>query len=98
MMMMMQRAQWSSDGKIIKLEVTEESLETELMYWIRDFVKSHGELVPALERLRRSYRELRDGKPVTCCEEALWQVEEAFTVAQTSSLLGLAWFRDQEET
>jgi hypothetical protein len=97
-MVMMQRAQEPSDRKIIEFARTEESVETELVYWIRDLVRSNSELVPALERLRRSYRELRDGKTLTDCEKALWQVEEALKVAETSSLLGLAWFREQKMT
>jgi hypothetical protein len=36
-----------------------------LASWIREVVQSNSELVPALERLRRSYRVLQAGKPVT---------------------------------
>lgn len=35
---MMQSAQKPSDRKIVKLAMTEESLETELVYWIRDLI------------------------------------------------------------
>ena len=55
---MMQRAQKPSDSKIVKLAMTEESLETELVYWIRDLIRSYSKLIPALDRLRRSYRKL----------------------------------------
>jgi hypothetical protein len=87
-----------SDSKIVKLAMTEESLETELVYWIRDLIRSYSKLIPALDRLRRSYRELRDGEPVTDCEVALRQVEQALKVAEEFSLLGLAWFREQPKT
>jgi hypothetical protein len=97
-MVMTQRAPEPSDSKIVKLATTEESLETELVYWIRDLVRSYGKLIPALDRLRRSYRELRDSEPVTDCEEALRQVEQALKVAEEFSLLGLAWFRGQRKT
>jgi hypothetical protein len=58
-----------------------------LVYWIRDLLRSNGELVPVLEHLRRSYRELRDGEPVTDCEVALQRVEQALKAAEESSLL-----------
>jgi hypothetical protein len=48
-MVMMQRAQKPSDSKIVKLAMTEESLETELVYWIRDLIRSYSKLIPALD-------------------------------------------------
>lgn len=92
---MMQSAQKPSDRKIVKLAMTEESLEMELVHWIRDLTRSYSKLVPALDSLRRSYRELRE--PVTDCEVALRQVEHALKVAEEFSLLGLAWFREQKK-
>jgi hypothetical protein len=97
-MVTMQHVQKPSNGKIIEFAVTEGSLETELVYWIRDLVRSNGELVPVLEHLRHSYRELRDGEPVTDCEVALRQPEQALKAAEGASLLALAWFREQRKT
>ena len=37
---MMQRAKEPSGSKMVSLAMTEESLETELVYWIRDLVRS----------------------------------------------------------
>lgn len=74
----------------IEFALTEESIETQLASWIRELVQSNTELVPALERLRRSYRVLQACKPVTDAEEVLWQVERALNDAETASLIGLA--------
>jgi hypothetical protein len=97
-MVNMQRAQKPSNGKTIEFAITEESLESELVYWIRDLLRKNGELVHGLERIRHSHRELRGGEPDTDCEVALRQVEQALRVAEELSLLGLAWFREQNKT
>jgi hypothetical protein len=89
----MERASKPSDGKIIEFVVTEDSVELQLTYWIRDLVNCTNELVPTLERLRNSYRRLRAGEPVTDAEEILWRVEQCLKDAKVSSLLGLAWLR-----
>jgi hypothetical protein len=82
-----------SDRKLIEFPLTQESIDTQLAYRIRELVQSNSELVPALEHLRRSYRVLHAGKPVTDAEEVLWQVERALRHLETLSLIGLAWLR-----
>jgi hypothetical protein len=94
-MVAMQRAQEPSGKKIVMFAMTEESLETELVYWIRDLIKSFGKLIPTLERLQLCYRELREGEPVTDREVALREVEHALKAAEEFSLLGLAWFLER---
>jgi hypothetical protein len=83
----------SSDRKILEFVVTEDSVEMQLIFWIRDLVNCTNELVPTLERLRNSYRLLRADMPVTDAEEILWRVEQCLKDAEVSSLLGLAWLR-----
>jgi hypothetical protein len=92
-MVKMDRANNPSDGKIIEFLSTEDSVEMQLAYWVRDLVNCTNELVPTLERLRNSYRLLRTDKPVTDAEEILWRVEQCLKDAEVSSLLGLAWLR-----
>jgi len=87
------RANKSSDRKIIEFVVPEDSVERQLAFWIRDLVNCTNELVPTLERLRNSYRLLRADMPVTDAEEILWRVEQCLKDAEVSSLLGLAWLR-----
>ena len=89
----MERTTKPSDGKIIEFAVTEDSVEIQLTYWIRDLINCTNELIPTLERLRNSYRLLRAGEPVTDAEEILWRVEQCLKDAKLSSLLGLAWLR-----
>jgi hypothetical protein len=89
----MEHAKKPSDTKIIEFLATEDSVEMQLVYWIRDLVNCTNELVPTLERLRSSYRLLRADKPVTDAEEILWRVEQCLKDAEISSLLGLAWLR-----
>jgi hypothetical protein len=54
--------------------------------WTRDALRSSGELVHGLERIRYSYRELRDGEPDTDCEVGLRQAERALKAAEEPSL------------
>jgi hypothetical protein len=82
-----------SGRQLIELPITQESIDTQLAYRIRELVQSNSELAPALERLRRSYRVLHAGKPVTDAEEVLWQVEQALKHLEILSLIGLAWLR-----
>jgi hypothetical protein len=76
-MMKMPKVNKPSARKLIEFSLTEESSETQLASWVRELVQSNNELVPALERLRRSYRVLQADKPVTDAEEVLWQVQQA---------------------
>ena len=87
-----------AERKITESTVTYESIETELALWIRELVQSNSELVPALERLRRSYRVLQAGRPVSDAEEVLRQVERALKDAEVASLIGLAWLRGPKGT
>src|ERR1700733_15203342 len=95
-MVNMERANKPSDNKIIGFPQKEDSVEMQLVYWIRDLVDCTNELVPTLERLRNSYRLLRANMPVTEAEEILWRVEQCLKDAEVSSLLGLAWLRGRE--
>jgi hypothetical protein len=92
-MVEMERANKPSDRKIIEFLATEDSVEMQLAYWIRDLVNCTNELVPTLERLRNSYRQLRADEPVTYAEEILWRVEQCLKDAEVYSLLGMAWLR-----
>jgi hypothetical protein len=78
---------------LLEFAVTQESIETQLAFWIRELIQSNSELVPALERLRYSYKVLQAGKPVTDAEEVLWHVERALKDAEIASLIGLARLR-----
>src|ERR1700678_3234773 len=70
-MVKMRHVNKPSDSKLIEFTATQESIERQLAVWIQELVQSNSELVPALQRLRRSYRVLRSGKPVTDVEEVL---------------------------
>jgi hypothetical protein len=97
-MVKMPQSNKPSDRELIEFAVTQESIETQFACWIRDLVRSNSELVPALEHLRRSYRVLQAGGPVTDAEEVLWQVERALKDAEIASLIGLAWLRGPKGT
>jgi len=86
----MERANKPSNTKIIEFLATVDSVERQLVFWIRDLVDTTNQLVPNLERLRNSYRLLRADKPITDAEEILWRVEQCLKDAELSSLLGLA--------
>jgi hypothetical protein len=89
----MERTNKPPDTKIIEFLATEDSVERQLVCWIRDLVDTSWSVVSTLERLRNSYRLLRANKPVTEAEEILWRVEQCLKDAELSSLLGLAWLR-----
>src|SRR5580704_10362082 len=95
-MVKMERANKPSDSKIIGFPQKEDSVEMQLVYWIRDLVDTTNQLVPTLERLRNSYRLLRADKPVTDALEILWRVEQCLKDAEVCSLLGLAWLRGRK--
>lgn len=52
----MDRTNEPSDRKTIEFVVTEDSVERQLAFWIRDLVNCTDELVLTLERPRNSYR------------------------------------------
>jgi hypothetical protein len=87
-----------SDRKLIEFAASQQSIETQLTRWIQELVQSYSELVPALQRLRRSNRVLQSRKAVTDAEEVLGQVERALDDAEISSLIGLTWLRGPRGT
>ena len=77
----MSHAKKPLNNKVLEFTVPQDGIGPQLVSWVRGVVKSNNELVPALERLRRSYKVLLAGKPVTDAEELLWQVEGALEEA-----------------
>ena len=63
---------------------SQDSVETELLRWVRGVVLSNDQLVDALEHLQRSYKALQTGKSVPDAAEILWQVEVTLSNAQRS--------------
>jgi hypothetical protein len=88
----MPQASKHSGRNVIQFALTQQSNEMKLAFWIQDVVLSNSALEPALKRLRRSYRLLRAGEPITDAEEVLRQVDLALTDAKIASLRGLLWF------
>jgi hypothetical protein len=72
----MRHANKLSNKKVLEFPVPHGGIGSELLHWIQGVVRSSNELVPALERLRLSYKVLRAGKHVTDSEVILWQVDE----------------------
>jgi hypothetical protein len=50
-MVKVERTNKPPDRKVIEFLATEDSVEMQLAYWIRDLVNCTNELVPTLERL-----------------------------------------------
>lgn len=69
-----------SSNKLLEFSIPQDGT-SQLVAWVRGIVKSNNELVSALSRLRRSYKTLLAGMPVTDAEELLWQVEGALQEA-----------------
>lgn len=67
---------------VLKFVTTQDETERQLLNWIRGVVESNNKLVPALERLRQSYRAILAGNPATNADEVLWQVETALKHAE----------------
>jgi hypothetical protein len=63
---------------------SQDSVETELLRWVRGVVLSNDQLVDALEGLRSSYKVLQTGKSVPDAAKILWQVEVALRDAERS--------------
>ena len=80
----MSHAKKPLNDKVLEFTVPQDGIGPQLVSWVRGVVKSNNELVPALERLRRSYKMLLAGKPVTDAEEVLWQVDGALNGAEAS--------------
>ena len=80
----MPHANKPSNKKVLSFTMVKAGIESQLVPSIREVVTSNNELVLALDRLRRSYRMLLAGKPVTDAEEVLWQVEGALHDAERS--------------
>jgi len=70
-----------SSNKLLEFSIPQDGIGLQLVAWVRGIVKSNNELVSALSRLRRSYKALLAGMPVTDAEELLWQVEGALQEA-----------------
>jgi hypothetical protein len=70
--------------KVLEFTTPQAGIGPRLVSWVRGVVKTNDELVLALTRLRRSYKVLLAGKPVTDAEEILWQVEGALQEAARS--------------
>jgi len=68
-------------NKLLEFSIPPDRIGLQLVTWVRGIVKSNNELVSALSRLRRSYKALLAGMPVTDAEELLWQVEGALQEA-----------------
>jgi hypothetical protein len=73
-----------SGKKLLGFPGSQDSVETELLRWVRGVVLSNDQLVDALERLRRSYKAFQTGQSVPDAPETLWQVEVALRDAQRS--------------
>lgn len=80
----MSHAKKPLNNKVLEFTVPQSGIGPQLVSWVRGLVKSNNELVPALERLRRSYNMLLAGKAVTDAEEVLWQVEGALKSAEAA--------------
>jgi hypothetical protein len=80
----MSHAKKPLNNKVLEFTVPQDGIGPQLVSWVRGVVKSNNELVPALERLRRSYKMLLAGKPVTDAEEILWQVDGALKDAEAA--------------
>jgi hypothetical protein len=80
----MSHAKKPSNDQVLEFTVPQDGIGPQLVSWVRGVVRSNNELVPALERLRRSYKMLLAGKPVTDAEEVLWQVDGALKDAEAS--------------
>jgi hypothetical protein len=72
----MRHANNLSNEKVLEFPGPHDGIGSELLHWIRGVVRSGNQLVPALERLRISYKVLRAGKHVTDSEVVLWRVEQ----------------------
>ena len=81
----MSNAKKPSNQKVLEFTMPQDGIGPQLVRWVRGVVKSNNELVPALERLQRSYKVLLAGKPVTDAEEVMWQVEGALRDAKQSA-------------
>jgi hypothetical protein len=82
-------------NRVLEFTVPRDGIGRQLVSWVRGVVKSNDELVHALTRLRRSYKELLAGKPDTDAEAILWQVEGALQEAGRSKNL-VVQHTDQE--
>jgi hypothetical protein len=74
-----------SSNKMLEFAMPKEGIGPQLVKWVRGVVRSNNQLVPALERLRSSYKALLVGKSVTDSEEILWQVEGALKDAERAT-------------
>lgn len=81
----MSNAKKPSKEKVLEFTMPQDGIGPQLVRWVRGVVKSNNELVPALERIRLSYKVLLAGNPVTDAEEVLWQVEGALRDAKQSA-------------
>ena len=77
------------DKKVLEIPLPQDSIETNLVNWIRDLAQASSDVVPALKRLLRSYRALRAGDTVDDAEQILWQPEKALKSAERA--LGAGW-------
>jgi hypothetical protein len=87
----MTHAKKRSRETVLEFALPQDGIGPQLVSWVRGIVRSNNELVPALERLRRSYIVLLAGKPVTDAEEVLWQVEGALIDAEKSKLFSASY-------
>ena len=78
----MPHAKKPSNERLLEFATPQVGIGAQLVTWVRGIVRSNNELVPALERLRSSYRVLLAGKSVTDAEVVLWQVEGALKNAE----------------
>jgi hypothetical protein len=70
--------------KLLGFSGSQDSVETELLRWVRGVVLSNDQLVDALGHLRSSYKVLQTGKFVPDAAKILWQVEVALRDAKRS--------------
>jgi hypothetical protein len=83
----------------VMLAMTEESLETELVYWIRDLIK---ELWQANTHLRKGCDCARGSFVAACRSQTVrWDCDKLnrpLKSAEEFSLLGLTWFNERSKT
>jgi hypothetical protein len=72
------------DKEVLGFPGSQDSVEGNLLCWVRGVVQSNDQLVTALERLRSSYKVLQTGESVPDAAETLWQVEVALRDAERS--------------
>jgi len=65
-----------------KAVTSHDLLESRLVSWVRETVKSNHQLARALQRIHSSYRSLLAGEPAADAEELLLQVESAMQNAK----------------